>query len=227
LASGGRRMYFSRACRPYSSAGPARVAACKLKPASRTESGASMATQGRPAKASSRGLRRSSAPAGARPETAAAASCAKGGSRSASSSETQSTSLSASESRVEVHYTSIVGVGDAKLIDVYAKHGKSKHFKAKQHCDIVLKLRARFGDLAAAVVFHSHKSNEEAARDPKKKRVDLFGVSSEAEITKTAERAEREQKAAHKAWRATGPKKKEKDAKRSYQVPEAPLPHVA
>ncbi len=100
LASGGRRMYFSSVSRPCSSAGPARVAACRLKPASRTESGASMTTPGRPAKASSRGLRRSSGPAGTRPETAAAASCAKAGSRSASSSETHSTSLSASESRV-------------------------------------------------------------------------------------------------------------------------------
>jgi hypothetical protein len=34
-----------------------------------------MTTPGRPAKASSRGLRRSSGPAGARPETAAAARC--------------------------------------------------------------------------------------------------------------------------------------------------------
>jgi hypothetical protein len=44
-----------------------------------------MTTPGRPAKASSRGLRRSSGPAGARPETAA--SCAKAGSRPASSSK--------------------------------------------------------------------------------------------------------------------------------------------
>jgi hypothetical protein len=32
LASGGRKMYFSSASRPCSSAGPARVAACRLKP---------------------------------------------------------------------------------------------------------------------------------------------------------------------------------------------------
>src|SRR5450631_3081237 len=60
------------------------------------EHGALITTPGRPSNATSTGRRRSSGPAGARPETAAAASCARAGSRSASSSETDSTSASGS-----------------------------------------------------------------------------------------------------------------------------------
>jgi hypothetical protein len=63
------------AARPCSSAAPARVAACKLKPASRTDSGALITTLGRPSNAISTGRRRSPGLAGARPATAAAASC--------------------------------------------------------------------------------------------------------------------------------------------------------
>ena len=62
VESGGREMYLSSASRRCSSAAPARVAACKLKPASRTDSGALITTPGRPSNAISPGRRRSSGP---------------------------------------------------------------------------------------------------------------------------------------------------------------------
>jgi hypothetical protein len=57
---------------PLLSAAPARVAACELKPASRTDSDALITTPVVPSNATSLGRRRSSGPVGASPETAAA-----------------------------------------------------------------------------------------------------------------------------------------------------------
>jgi hypothetical protein len=81
-----------------------------VKPASRTETGGVDDHARGPGKASSRGLRRSSGPAGARPDTVAAASCGSAGARSTGFSHTVRTSLSASESRVMTRLRSQVAL---------------------------------------------------------------------------------------------------------------------
>lgn len=114
--------------------------------------------------------------------------------------------LSRAEYRLlEVHYTSIAGVGDAKNLVVN---------DTTRHEQTVLRLRARFGDLAAVVVHLAEKAN-----------VDLFGTKNASTIDDLVEKAERELKTAHRAWRATRPKK-DKDGPK-LEVPEAPLSHVA
>ena len=115
---------------------------------------------------------------------------------------------------LQVHYTASAGVGDARDIDKYRQN--------KQRCDYVQRLRARFGEYAPVVVYLAGKA-----------KVDLFGVKNQEAIDEIAGIDEkrpglavRKLKAAHKAWRATNPKKKEPRGPK-YEVPEAPLSHVA
>lgn len=108
--------------------------------------------------------------------------------------------LSDDERRLlQVHYTFSVGPGDAKAI-------KSRDLEALN------RIKARFGDYSATVVFLAHKQ-----------QVDLFGAKNGSQIADLAELAERKLKAAHKAWRATKPK--ERNAKRDFDLPS--LPDVA
>lgn len=111
---------------------------------------------------------------------------------------------------LEVHYTSALGVGSANGVDP----------RDRNRVEYVNRVRARFGDYAGVVIYLTEKLNELARLDTTKKTraIDLFGVNNAKEIEAIAELAELELKAAHKAWRATRPKK-ETDAKRNYEVP--------